>query len=569
MAEDTESSLPTQAFGFETLEQVQLSPLARRVEVHERMDSGRHGVAQWSGTQMALGRPVVVLQPEPDATAEERAVLRREAALLASLPHPNVLSLYAAFEMDGCYRVLLGSVPGATWGTRLDRPWVVRELFGEEEVLAWHIGVLLQVCRALQFAHQRGVVHGDLRPDVVWVGDLGEVYIRDWSHAASMGDDGRLPIRLPSGERLDYFPPEWVGSAFVIPDSRTDVFQLGALLFRIMAGHGPYGEDPSWATVSSGKGPRLLFPTTVPPSLAAVCKRAMATDLEERYPDVRAFANELERAFAQRNVWSSVESADRAFDELQGHLQSDAELDIVLESFARTDLEYRIAVASFPNLEAPALRLSRASELVRSYLDSRSREGHVSVLANLQSGSLAQQDETRALTRETNDQEISDLEYGWVRATLGMALLPVGVIIVLMPSEWAGWVLGFYGGAVALWLTACGVLLGEQRHVRQLVWSAAAIAGCGAAASILVGTMNAGLSSVYAGLSLGVGVWVATSGGSSLWRFLVLGLCGVGMVAAFVGVEAWGIASVVTAVTAVVLAASGPLPYASEVSFEE
>ena len=465
MAEDTESSLPTQAFGFETLEQVQLSPLARRVEVHERMDSGRHGVAQWSGTQMALGRPVVVLQPEPDATAEERAVLRREAALLASLPHPNVLSLYAAFEMDGCYRVLLGSVPGATWGTRLDRPWVVRELFGEEEVLAWHIGVLLQVCRALQFAHQRGVVHGDLRPDVVWVGDLGEVYIRDWSHAASMGDDGRLPIRLPSGERLDYFPPEWVGSAFVIPDSRTDVFQLGALLFRIMAGHGPYGEDPSWATVSSGKGPRLLFPTTVPPSLAAVCKRAMATDLEERYPDVRAFANELERAFAQRNVWSSVESADRAFDELQGHLQSDAELDIVLESFARTDLEYRIAVA--------------------------------------------------------------------------------------------------------LWLTACGVLLGEQRHVRQLVWSAAAIAGCGAAASILVGTMNAGLSSVYAGLSLGVGVWVATSGGSSLWRFLVLGLCGVGMVAAFVGVEAWGIASVVTAVTAVVLAASGPLPYASEVSFEE
>jgi serine/threonine protein kinase len=198
--------------------------------------------------------------------SEER--LSREAMILARLDHPGIVPVHDRGVLpDGRAFYVMKLVRGkrladATAGLTLpDRLALIARIFD-----------------AVDFAHAHGVVHRDLKPDNVLVGEFGEVYVMDWGVAASnaLPDSEPAVVGTPG-----FMPPEQAAAAPV--DRRADVFALGAVL----AG---------------------LIGTDAPRPLAAVVRKATAPDAAERYQTVREMAADLARFRDGRPVSAYRES---------------------------------------------------------------------------------------------------------------------------------------------------------------------------------------------------------------------------------------------------------------------
>ena len=170
------------------------------------------------------------------------AAWAEEARLIARLEHPSIVPVYEAGELpDGRVFYAMKLVQGA----RLD------QYAAGERSLPDRLRVVRRVGEALAYAHSCGVLHRDLKPQNVMVGAFGEVYVMDWGIA---GVAGTPPFRAPESE----------------PDSRSDVFALGALL-------------------------RAVLPDSAPRPLLAIAQRATRPLPEERYTSVTALLEDIER----------------------------------------------------------------------------------------------------------------------------------------------------------------------------------------------------------------------------------------------------------------------------------
>ncbi|MFN6334211.1 MAG: protein kinase domain-containing protein [Planctomyces sp.] len=225
-----------------------------------------------------------------------------ESRLQALLDHQNIPPvMLLAEETDGGSVIVEKCVQSPAWSSSICRTGLcTRE----------DLRILLQISRAVAFAHSRGIVHRDIKPDNVLVGEFDQVYLTDWGTAAVYDDQlqsGHMLIRVSSDEGKvvgtpAYMPPELVCGDSHKASPATDVFQLGAVLFQICTGAPPFvGSQISAITLAAiGKCPEL--PKQVSKEAAAVIRRAMAQDPAERYPNAAAFADEIERLLADENV---------------------------------------------------------------------------------------------------------------------------------------------------------------------------------------------------------------------------------------------------------------------------
>jgi serine/threonine protein kinase len=237
-----------------------------RYEIVSVLGRGGMGVV-YLARDSALDREValkVVDRPSADDETIDR--LAREARILARLEHPGIVPVHDFGQLpDGRLFYAMKRVRG----DRLDR-WMT-----DGHDLGERLGVFLRVCEAVAFAHAHGVIHRDVKPENIMVGQFGEVLVLDWGVALLRNADCALRI----GERHsivgtpDYMPPEQArGDANV--DHRADVFALGALL-RTMASVAP---------------------------LAAIARKARSADPAARYQDVPALAADVSRFLAGRAV---------------------------------------------------------------------------------------------------------------------------------------------------------------------------------------------------------------------------------------------------------------------------
>lgn len=216
-----------------------------------------------------LGREVALKEPGPG----HGPALLEEARRAAALEHPGIVPVFD-----------LGVGPdGAPWYTmRLLRGRPLEEALHAEPDLSGRLGWLravLAACEAVAYAHARGVVHRDLTPSNLLLGDLGEACVADWGLAALSGAHG-------AGGTPGYRAPEQEAGGAV--DARADVYALGAVLFRLCAG------VPT--------GPGVTLPRATPPELATIVGRATAPDRADRYPDARALAEDLAAFLDGRRV---------------------------------------------------------------------------------------------------------------------------------------------------------------------------------------------------------------------------------------------------------------------------
>jgi serine/threonine protein kinase len=233
----------------------------------------------------------------------------KEAQITAQLEHPNIIPIYGLGyrSEDEAPFLIMRLIRGQTLGQASEAYHAARR-HGKHDVrdLRRLVQAFAAACRGVAFAHSRGVIHRDPKPDNILLSEAGEVVVVDWGLAKVMGQAAeeeavRIAQWADPGATQEgaimgtpsYMAPEMASGQTERVDTRTDVYMLGATLYEVLTGRPPYRGDSVLETldhIRKGAAPRTrAVNPSVPPALDGICAQAMAHDPADRY----ATASEL------------------------------------------------------------------------------------------------------------------------------------------------------------------------------------------------------------------------------------------------------------------------------------
>lgn len=258
-----------------------------------KLGEGASGVV-FAAEDTTLSRRIAVklldqrLASDPDSLAD----FIREARISSCLEHPNVVPIHDVdCTGDGQVFLAMRQIKGASLLDRITQA-ELDPVAAAHWGLSERVAVLLQVANALAYAHHAGIVHRDVKPANILVGDFGEVFLVDWGLAARLPGSGLLP----GGDRVGtpaYMSPEAVRGEQQGPAS--DQWSLAATMYQLLSLRLPWDHHDDrefW----QGKSLGLVRPIpagSLPPPLVAIIMRGLAEEPAERYPSVQALADDL------------------------------------------------------------------------------------------------------------------------------------------------------------------------------------------------------------------------------------------------------------------------------------
>jgi serine/threonine protein kinase len=254
------------------------------------------------GRDATLGRRVVVKLLPPESTSEVSASrFRREMEVTARLRHPHILPVLTAGSSGDLLYYVMPYVEGESLRRRLDR----EPKLPIEEARS----ILDEIADALAFAHVRGVVHRDVKPDNILL-EAGHAVLADFGVAraleASTAGGGLTSAGISIGTP-GYMAPEQVAGQSDV-DARADVYALGVVGWEMLAGEPPFTganlQALLAAHLTSPAGDLNTVRPDVPPELAAAMHRALAKVPDERFADASAFRTAITQDTAVRSTRS-------------------------------------------------------------------------------------------------------------------------------------------------------------------------------------------------------------------------------------------------------------------------
>ncbi len=255
---------------------------------------GRGGMAEvFRATDTKLGRAVAVKVIQPAFAAQPQFVERflREARLVAGLEHPNILPVYDFGEEDGSPFLVMPYLEGGTLAQRMDGTPVP-----VPQVAPW----IRQLAEALDFAHQAGVLHRDVKPANILIGKGDRPLLADFGIAKAAESATRLTATGVVVGTPVYMAPELALGKSASPQS--DLYALAVLTFELLTGQPPFAGESALSLMhqhvqTPPPAPSSLV-ASLPPHLDLVLRDALAKEPEQRPRSCRAFADGLAAALS-------------------------------------------------------------------------------------------------------------------------------------------------------------------------------------------------------------------------------------------------------------------------------
>ena len=268
-----------------TIDREQVEHALPNYEIGEEIGRGGWGVVL-HGRHRQLGREVAIKEL-PRAFAADPGVQRRfasEARLLATLDHPHIVPIYDYVESAGLCLLVMELLPGGTVWQRFNREGITAEAA---------CSIVIAACSALHYAHGKGVLHRDIKPDNILFTAAGTIKVSDFGIAKVVGGQESLATR--TGEVLGtpaYMAPEQALGEELTP--ATDIYALGTVLYELLSGHLPFASDGNsiavlYRHVHEPPVPLGRVAPEVSDALQDVTMRALATDVADRYESAEEF----------------------------------------------------------------------------------------------------------------------------------------------------------------------------------------------------------------------------------------------------------------------------------------
>jgi hypothetical protein len=265
-------------------------PVIDGYEMGELLGRGGMGLV-FKARQKTLGRHVAlkIVVSGAHAGAEELARFRTEAQAVARLGHPGIVQIYEVGEQAGCPYLALEFVGGGSLAQQLDgTPMPPRRA----------AGLLLDLARALQHAHERGILHRDLKPANVLLTESGVTKVADFGLAKLLdGEPGQTHTGVVLGTP-NYMAPEQATGKVRAIGPATDVYALGAILYEMLTGRPPFLGGSVLETLhlvcTHDPAPPQVLQPRVPEDLATICLKCLEKNPAHRYPSAAALAQDLD-----------------------------------------------------------------------------------------------------------------------------------------------------------------------------------------------------------------------------------------------------------------------------------
>ena len=374
---------------------------------------------------------------------DSRARFLQEAEITGGLEHPGVVPIYGLGQYaDGRPFYAMRFIRGDSLAQAIDR-------FHREAEPSWRqpadvlqlrrlLARFLDVCNAIDYAHSRGVLHRDLKPGNIMLGQYGETLVVDWGLAKPMHSPADRARNDPDATLLHSEPalrpqagsgsaPTQMGSAigtpaFMSPEQASgrldqlsgasDVYSLGATLYVILTGRAPQNDDDLGVVlqrVARGEfpKPRALKPI-VPRGLEAICLKAMALQPCDRYPSPRALADDVEAWLADEPIAALPESLPmRVARWVKGHrtlVTSGAAMTLVAAiALAAGNVQLRAANDRERDAKNTALAAQQTAEAARKKAEAAQAEAERQIARNEQLLALARKSLDRYETLSKSD----------------------------------------------------------------------------------------------------------------------------------------------------------------------
>jgi serine/threonine-protein kinase len=276
-----------------------------RYQVIEHLGTG--GMADvYCAHDLQLGRKVALKLLHERFAEDEEFVerFRREASSAAGLQHQHVVSVYDRGQAGGTSYIAMEYVSGRT----------LKQLVTEEGALdpARAVDLTVQILRAARFAHRRGIIHRDFKPQNVIVDEEGRAKVTDFGIARAGASDMTQTGSIMG--TAQYLSPEQAQGHAV--GARSDLYSIGIILYELLTGRVPFNADSAVTValkqVSETPTPPARINTKVTPELEAVVLRALAKEPEERFGDADEFIAALQAAGSRIPSQAAIAAAEAA-----------------------------------------------------------------------------------------------------------------------------------------------------------------------------------------------------------------------------------------------------------------
>jgi eukaryotic-like serine/threonine-protein kinase len=261
--------------------------------LHKILGRGGMGVV-YLATQCNLDRRVAVKMIRSGALASKDEVNRfyAEARSAGSLDHPSIITVYHCGEHDGHHFFSMDYVPGTDLAKLMAQgPMPVREA----------VRYVLEVTRAIEYAHSRGVVHRDLKPANVLINEQGKVVLTDFGLAKRIGSDDGLTATGAALGTPSYMSPEQASGNQDEQSPLTDIYAIGAILYALLVGKPPFQADSVMQTlmqVLHKPAPSVRSARAdVHPDLDTIVTKCLEKSPSRRYDSARSLADDLDRFY--------------------------------------------------------------------------------------------------------------------------------------------------------------------------------------------------------------------------------------------------------------------------------